>query len=156
MKRLLIPSLIVTLAVLTLGCNSQSQNETKFSSISSQYNIVIEISKTPSAQNNQLCGGYRSITEKDLNDASLKNDVKICMEKIMNQFKTTPDYSKWDSSRPVRVTKIEMQVVAGINYRFNIEIELDKNIHQMTGVVWKKLDQSFELTQLSDTLKESN
>ena len=46
----------------------------------------------------------------------------------------------------VKILKIERQVVAGLNYRLEIEVADGSNNLKACAVVWKKLDGSLTLT----------
>lgn len=46
----------------------------------------------------------------------------------------------------VEVVKAEQQVVAGVNYRLDLEVREGKNLLNAQAVVWSKLDGSRELT----------
>jgi Aspartic acid proteinase inhibitor len=46
-----------------------------------------------------------------------------------------------------KIVKAESQVVAGINYRLRLTVRVDGGIREAEVVVWRKLDQTSELTR---------
>ncbi|TSA35899.1 MAG: hypothetical protein D4R65_03325 [Verrucomicrobiaceae bacterium] len=81
-----------------------------------------------------LAGGY--------SPAEIDPEVqKVAEFAVKAQAKTT--------GRPitlVKILKVERQVVAGLNYRLEIEVADGSKSFKVRAVVWKKLDGSLALT----------
>jgi len=81
-------------------------------------------------------GGYSKASVKD------KEVVDAAQFAVKEQAKKTQ--SKIDL---IKVVRADRQVVAGMNYKLRLEIKTGDQLSQVNVVVWKKLDQTHELTE---------
>ena len=98
--------------------------------------VTIAVANENTAKTNQpaLCGGY--------SPAEIDSEVsKVAEFSVKTQAEAT--------GRPLRFVKIlkaERQVVAGLNFRLEIEVADGSKRFKAHAVVWKKLDGSLALT----------
>jgi|GEM_PF-1274422 len=88
-------------------------------------------------QNDILVGGY---APADIEDEASTKAKEMVIDEIYKRFPTRALVDKVD---------MEIQVVAGLNYRFQIEMTGNQaNRDVFTGVVYRDLDDNYKLTSL--------
>ena len=85
----------------------------------------------------QVVGGYRAIavTDKDAQVAA-----ELAVESQSKTEKATPKLTLG------KITKAEVQVVAGRNFRLQMDVKSGDKVRRAKAVVWAKLDRTHELT----------
>ncbi|MEI6073023.1 MAG: cystatin domain-containing protein [Verrucomicrobiae bacterium] len=81
-----------------------------------------------------LCGGY--------SPAEIDSEVRTVAEFAVK----TQSESTERALKLIKILKVERQVVAGLNFRLEIEVADGSKHLKARAVVWKKLDGSFALT----------
>lgn len=86
----------------------------------------------------QVVGGYRAIAVTD------KDAIAAAEFAVQAQSKNEKDRPKLELSK---LTKAEIQVVAGSNYRLQMDVKIGEKVRRAQAVVWAKLDRTRELTK---------
>lgn len=88
----------------------------------------------------EACGGYTQAETDDSEVAAAANFAVIAIEKALR---------KTDKDTNVSLTEIlsaSKQVVAGMNYKMLLKININYKDEVVEAVVWKKLSDDYELT----------
>ncbi|MFM8252350.1 MAG: cystatin domain-containing protein [Planctomycetota bacterium] len=86
----------------------------------------------------QVVGGYRPIAVTD------KDAIAAAEFAVQAQAKNDPDRPKLELGK---VTKAEVQIVAGRNFRLQMDVKTGGQVRRAQAVVWAKLDRTYELSK---------
>jgi hypothetical protein len=85
----------------------------------------------------QVVGGYRPVSVTD------KDAIAAADFAVQAQSKNEKDRPKLELGK---LTKAEAQVVAGRNFRLQMDVKTGGKVRRAQAVVWAKLDRTYELT----------
>lgn len=86
----------------------------------------------------QVVGGYRAVAVTD------KEAIAAAEFAVQAQSKVAKENPPLQLGK---LTKAEMQVVAGSNYRLQMDVKTGGKVRRAQAVVWAKLDRTRELTK---------
>jgi len=88
----------------------------------------------------QVAGGYMKAETDDLEVANAANFAMKAEEAILRKDNKDAMLSL------IKILEAGKQVVAGVNYKMKLKVNIDGKEKTAEVIVWKKLDGSYELT----------